>query len=200
MLKSVLSTARSAALVGLVVSTLILVLWLLGSGIDRLGLASLVTRIVHIFGAVLWVGMIWFVNFIQLAAIADTDDAGRATLMKHIVPKVAHTFRHASHLTVISGFAMLATSGYLFDRWVYQSTVYIPPLKFVILYGAVLAALVMWALVHLVIWPSLQLVLGLTTGSADAKAQARNRIRIAARINLILALPVTLIMITAAHV
>ena len=199
-MKSAFASARTTALIGFAVAIAVLLFWLLGSGIDQLGLASLIARIIHVFAAILWVGMIWFVNFIQLAAVANADEAGRATLMKHVVPHVAKIFRYASHLTLLSGVVLLMSTGYLFDRWVFKSAVYIPPMKIALLYAAVLAGLVMWVLVHFFIWPALQVVLGETEATAEQKAAARDRVRTCARINLILALPVVLIMVTASHI
>jgi hypothetical protein len=49
------------------------------------------------------------------------------------------------------------------------------------------------------IWPSMQVVLGLRAGDADAKAQARARVVLFARLNLIIAIPVVLGMVAAAH-
>jgi uncharacterized membrane protein len=100
---------------------------------------------------------------------------------------------------MVSGIILLVASGYMLERWVFKSAVYIPPLKFTMLYGAILAATVMWVLVHMVIWPNLRLILGEVPSDADAKARARNRIRLAARVNLVLALPVTCIMVAVAH-
>ncbi|MFM9941635.1 MAG: hypothetical protein ACKVP7_19300 [Hyphomicrobiaceae bacterium] len=198
-MKSSLDSPVHAALIGGVIGAVILVGWLVGSGIDGLGFASMLARVVHVLAAVLWVGMIWFVNFVQLGAVAATDDAGRAALMQHVVPRVAAIYRHASHLTLASGIALLVTSGYMLERWVFKSAVYIPPLKFAMLYGAIAGAIVMWVLVHFVIWPSLRIILGEVAGDAEVKLRARARIRLAARINLILALPVTCIMVAVAH-
>ncbi len=184
---------------GLAISALILAGWFAVSGIDGLGFVSMLARVLHVLAAVLWVGMIWFVNFVQLAAVAESDDAGRASLLKLVVPRVATIYRHASHLTMVSGIILLVASGYMLERWVFKSAVYIPPLKFTMLYGAILAATVMWVLVHMVIWPNLRLILGEVPSDADAKARARNRIRLAARVNLVLALPVTCIMVAVAH-
>ncbi len=198
-MKPIFDSPVKAAIAGLGLSVLLLAVWCFGSGIDALGFTSMLVRIVHVLAAVLWVGMIWFVNFVQLAAIAESDDAGRATLLKLVVPRVAAIFRHASHLTLASGIALLVATGYLLERWVFKSAVYIPPLKSGMLYGAIIAATVMWALVHFVIWPNLQIVLGAVPGDAAAKADARHRVRIAARVNLVLALPVTCIMVAVAH-
>ena len=188
-----------ALVTGLGLCAVVLAVWLSAAGIDWLGFVSMAVRFAHVLGAVAWVGMIIFVNFVQLIALSEADDAGRSALMKHVVPRVASIFRHASHLTMVTGIGLLIATGYMLERWVFKSAVYIPPLKFAMLYAAIAGAVVMWSLVHFVIWPNLRLVLGQVEGDAAAKVEARNKIRKAARINLILALPVTCVMVAVAH-
>jgi uncharacterized membrane protein len=57
----------------------------------------------------------------------------------------------------------------------------------------------MWAFVHMIIWPNLQVVLGVRPGNATAKAAARAKVALYARANLLLAIPVTVLMVAAAH-
>ena len=195
----VLATPGRAALAGLAISVLMLVVWLAAAGGDAHGIAGFVLRWLHVLGAILWVGMIWFVNFIQLAAVAEADDAGRATLMRLVVPKVAKTFRGAAHLTLVTGIGLLLTSGYMFDRVVFASAVHIADPRAILLWLGVVGGLAMWAIVSFVLKPALAVVLAPTGVTAGAKAAARERVRIFARINLVLALPVTFAMVAAAH-
>ncbi len=193
----ILSSAAASLVAGLAISALLLVVWLFDSNLDWIGFVSFLLRWAHILGGVIWIGMIWFVNFILFAALGETDDAGRSLLHKLIVPRVARTFRHASHLTLASGVLLLITTGYLFDRWVFLSAVYIAPMRSVLLWSGVVAGAVMWASVHFVIWPNLQIVLGSADG--EAKAAARQRVRSFARINLLLSIPVIFVMVAATH-
>ena len=57
----------------------------------------------------------------------------------------------------------------------------------------------MWMFVHMYIWPNVQVAIGLRSGDAAAKAQAREKVQLFARLNLVLAMPVALAMLAAAH-
>ena len=198
-MNNILGDPKKSLLLGLAISLVILIAWMAIAGADRVGLVSFLLRWVHVFSAIIWVGMIWFVNFIQFAAIRDADDAGKAAIHKFVVPKVAMTFRHTSHAVLLTGILLLITSGYLLDRLIFTSAVYVPPLRNALLWSGTIAGVAMWAFVHFKIWPNIKIVLGETPGDADAKARARDTVRIYARLNLILALPVTFVMIAAAH-
>ncbi|MFM9846795.1 MAG: hypothetical protein ACKVP3_06515 [Hyphomicrobiaceae bacterium] len=193
----ILSSAAASLAAGLAICALILVILLFDPSPDWLGFLSFLLRWVHILGGIIWIGMIWFVNFIQFAALDEADDAGRGLIHKLIVPRVAHTFRHAAHLTLVSGVLLLISTGYLFDRWVFSSAVYIAPMRSVLLWGGVIAGAAMWGFVQFIIWPDLQIVLGSADGAA--KAAARQRVRSFARINLVLSIPVTFLMVAATH-
>ncbi len=198
-MNAILGDPMKSLLAGLAISLVILIAWVALAGVDRVGLISFLLRWVHVFSAIIWIGMIWFVNFIQFAALRDADDAGKAAIHKFIVPKVAMTFRHTSHAVLLTGVLLLITSGYLLDRLIFTSAVYVPPLRNALLWGGTIAGVAMWVLVHFKIWPNIKIVLGETAGDADAKARARDNVRVYARLNLILAVPVTFVMIAAAH-
>ena len=194
-----LASPTRSLILGLLIALAILAVWLVNSGVDRIGFTSFVLRWLHIVSAMIWVGMIWFVNFIQLVAMAEADAPGKAAILKHVVPRVALTFRQASHVVVGSGVLLLVTSGYLLDRLVFSSPVYIPPLRNLLLWGGIVAAMAMYMFVHMMIWPGLRKVLGIEQADADQVAAARAKVAVYARWNLILAVPVTVAMVAAAH-
>ncbi|MEZ5818410.1 MAG: hypothetical protein R3D44_15125 [Hyphomicrobiaceae bacterium] len=197
-MKGFLSRAPNALAAGAVLAGLGLVYWMAQGSSDDLGLASFLARFVHIGAAMVWVGMIWFVNFIQLVALKEADAAGRNALLVHVVPKVTALFSMASHVVVASGGVLLLTTGYLFDRLVFPSSVYIPSARGLMLWLGAAGGLAMWGLVHGVIRPNLKTILD--EGAAPASiGAARERVMLAARVNLVLAVPVTFAMVAAAH-
>lgn len=196
---NLLSGPKQALIAGIVVAAVMLVAVLAMQDSDAIGLVSFLLRLVHVIAAAIWIGMIWFVNLIQLRAVQEADDAGRAALMRLVVPRVAHAFRHTSHLTVLSGILLLVPAGYVLGTLVYGSPVHVGTPRAFVLWAGVVGGLAMWALVHMAIWPSLRIVLGETPGDADAKTAARARVALYARVNLLLTIPVVFSMVAAAH-
>jgi uncharacterized membrane protein len=198
-MKDILASPSRALGAGLAIAAAGLAVWLVTAGADRVSLLSFIVRWVHIASAIVWLGMIWFVNFIQLVAMAEAEQPARAAILKHIVPRVAATFRHASHLTVASGALLLVTSGYMMGSMVYGAPVSLAAPRNILMGVGTLAAMAMYMFVHMMIWPGLRKVLGIDKADADAVAAARLRVAVYARWNLVLAVPVTVAMVAAAH-
>lgn len=193
-----LSRPSSAAWAGLAVAAGVLGFWVVENDGDHLGLVSFVIRFVHIAAAMLWVGLIWFVNFVQIGVLSSADEALRSTLLRQVALPVAGFCSAAAHIVILSGAGLLLSTGYLLDRWVFPSAVYIPPLRSLLMWCGSVAALVMWALLHAVVSPNLKLLAEGTAGPAEL-ARAEDKIRLSVRVNLLLAVPVTFAMVAAAH-
>jgi uncharacterized membrane protein len=151
--------------------------------------AMLLARAAHVFAAMVWVGLIWFVNMIQLRALAAADPAERVAITTHIVPQVAAQFRLAANITLLSGIGLVALSAVTGAR----------PLGSLWLWIGIAGGTAMVGLVHAKISPTLRTVLDPAITDEAVKNDARGRLRFYARCNLLLALPVTLAMLAAAH-
>lgn len=198
-MNAITGSAGRALAAGGVLTLVILIAWLAFAGADAIGFVSFLLRWLHVVGAMVWVGLIWFVNFVQLGALQQADEPGRRTLMTSVVPRVAAAFRHASHLTLLTGLLLLVTTGYIFNDLVFSTPVYVAPARAVLLWLGAIGGLAMWAFVHFIIWPNLRILLGETSADDQVKDKARQQVRTFARLNLILALPVTFAMVAAAH-
>lgn len=195
----ILGSPLRAALAGLALTAIALAAWVLADPVDPQGLVSVLLRFVHVLSAMAWVGLIFFVNFIQLVVLQKADEPARGAVAKWIVPRVATIFRHAAHMTVLSGALLLVSTGYLFGDVVISSAVYMPPTRMAMLAVGAFGGILMWAFVNFLIWPSLKIVLRQAPGDPQAQLRARANVKRYARLNLVLALPVTFIMVAAAH-
>jgi uncharacterized membrane protein len=198
-MQSIIDNPRAALGVGLVLTAVMLLGWLAVAGADGFALVGFLVRLVHVLAAMIWIGMVFFVNFVQLVVLRTADEQSRGFLHKAVVPAVAWWFRHASTVAVASGVLLLLLAGYLLPSLVYGTGVYVPPARALLLWGGVIGALAMWMFVHMFIWPNIQVVVGIRPGDDAAKASARARVLLFARLNLMLSLPVTFAMVAAAH-
>ena len=199
-MQRITATPQASLVAGLAVAAILVgVALAISDSTDGLGFFSFLVRFFHVLAAMVWIGLVFFVNFVQLVALREADEPARGFVHTAIVPRVAWWFRHASTLTVVTGAILVFTAGYALPTLVYGTAVYVSPSRALLFWSAVVGALVMWMFVHMYIWPSMQVVLGIRPGDAEAKAQARARVALFARLNLVIALPVTLGMVAAAH-
>ena len=168
-----------------------------GGALDH-GFAAFVLRWLHVLSAIVWIGLVWFVNFVQLLALQEVDDAGRAAIAKSIAPRVAWWFRHAATATVLAGLMLAGLNGNLLSGITFGAFEGLQS-RHIMLGIGIWMGIVMWVFVHMLIWPNLKIMLGLVDADDDAKVAARLTVRNYARKNLILTVPVTFAMVAAAH-
>ena len=144
-------------------------------------------RWLHIAAGVMWVGLLYYFNFVNVAAAkAATADGTAAGITKHVVPRALLFFRWAAVVTWLAG-AMLLGSHFL-DAFLFLQRAYVP-----IGIGAWLGTIMLlnvWGL----IWPNQKRVLGLVPATDDEKARARRVAFLASRTNVMLSLPLLFFM------
>src|SRR5580765_8010971 len=118
-------------------------------------------RWVHIMAGVMWIGLLYYFNFVQVdalkAAAADSPPTG-AGITRHVAPRALFWFRYAALVTVLAGFMLMGprTGDVLALK---------PP--YVGLGIGVWLGLIMFVNVWAVIWPNQRKVLGLVPASDD---------------------------------
>ena len=144
-------------------------------------------RWVHIMAGVMWVGLLYYFNFVQAAAMKDAQADGTAAgIAKHVAPRALLFFRWAAVVTWLAGMALLgAKAG---DAFLFRDRAYIP-----IGVGAWLGT-IMFFNVWAIIWPNQKKILGLVAASEDEKSRARRVAFLASRLNVVLSMPMLFFM------
>ncbi|MEZ5924970.1 MAG: hypothetical protein R3D57_11375 [Hyphomicrobiaceae bacterium] len=191
------TTPARAFWTGLALVLVVALIWLAAWGDEYRnvylpGIGHVLLRIAHVLAAMIWVGLIWYVNFVQLVAVEAMDEVGRTAVHKEVAPRVAFWFRHMATLTVLTGIGLIFSTEHMTLGGIAAP-------KGALLLVSALLGIVMLGFVHAVIWPGMQVILGLRAGDAAAKQAARRRVKRFARLNLILAIPTTAAMVGAAH-
>src|SRR5262245_58446007 len=116
-------------------------------------------RIAHVFAVIMWMGLLWFFNFVQTPAFAEMDPAARNNALGKLTWRALWWFRWAAAATVVFGlFIIFSYPDAYFpegDRWDFWSSPSGAGLLLAIFYGVT-----MFANVWMIIWPAQQIVIG----------------------------------------
>lgn len=151
----------------------------------------------HVFFGVIWIGLLYYFNFVQTpaaaTAAADTGGPGPAAISKYVAPLALLWFRWAALLTWLTGAAALELAGWgLGNAFMLQAGVQ------VIGVGAWLGTIMLFN-VWVLIWPNQKKILGIVEASADEIAKAKVVALMASRTNTFLSIPMLMCMVGQMH-
>lgn len=151
----------------------------------------------HVFFGVIWIGLLYYFNFIQVPAVAvataDSDGPGPAAISKYVAPLALFWFRWAALLTWLSGAATLEIIGVgLGNAFMLQGG------ALVIGLGAWMGTIMLFN-VWVLIWPNQKKLLGIVSATDEEKAKAKIVALMASRTNTFLSIPMLMCMVGHAH-
>ncbi len=150
---------------------------------------TFVMRWLHVMSGVMWIGLLWYFNFVQIPTVPKIEPAEhRAAITKFIAPSALFWFRYAALATVVTGVLVAWMSGYLVQA------LRLRPGHIAIGIGMWLA-LIMAANVWFLIWPNQQKVLGLVPATPEEKAAAGRFAMLISRTNTMLSIPMLFCMV-----
>ncbi len=150
----------------------------------------------HVLAGVLWIGLLYYFNFVQVpamgAAVADSGGPGPAAIGKYIAPRALAWFRWGALATWLTGAAALEYVGGFTTHFFAVSGVT------VIGIGAWLGTIMLFNVWGL-IWPNQKKILGIKPASDDEKAKAKVIASMASRTNTLLSIPMIMCMVGHTH-
>jgi uncharacterized membrane protein len=146
----------------------------------------------HIGSGVMWIGLLWYFNFVQTPSMPQIPDDQKPAVSKVIAPRALWWFRYAALATVITGLLLAGMNGYLVQALSIQ-----PPVQPIGI--GMWLALVMAFNVWFIIWPNQKKALGIVTVDATAKAAAAKMAGMTSRINTMLSIPMLYCMAAQSH-
>jgi len=158
-----------------------------------------ILRWFHFFFGIIWIGLLYYFNFVQGSFFAETDASTKSNAIQKLVPRALWWFRWGAMFTVITGVVYLAAKGHRDGHAIFETSWGI-----MILTGVSLAIL-MWANVWFVIWPNQKIVIKSATQAAKGgkaipeAAAAGARAGVASRTNVLFSVPMLFFMGAASH-
>ena len=165
-----------------------------GFDFDRL-FWSWLFRFVHVIVAIMWIGLLWYFNFVQIPNMAKIPDEQKPAIGKVIAPAALFYFRWAALLTVVSGLILAAINGYLHDAMTLGISSGVG--KSTAIGIGMWLGLYMAFNVWFVIWPNQKRALGIVECEPELKAKSAKTAMLFSRTNTLLSLPMLLSMVAA---
>jgi len=151
-----------------------------------------VFRWLHVFFGILWIGLLYYLNFVQVPTMPKIPAEQKGAITGHIAPKVFFFFRWAALLTVLTGLVIAFVGGYA-----HQALTLTGEGAVKLIGIGMWLAIIMFLNVWLIIWPAQKKILGIVEATAEEKAAAAPRALAASRTNLLLSLPMLYCMVSA---
>jgi uncharacterized membrane protein len=164
-----------------------------------------VLRIGHIFAAVMWMGLLWFFNFVQTPAYAEMEPPARNSAFDKLTWRGLWWFRWAAAATVLFGLLLLMVGSMSDSLNLYKGEYWMESASGPTLGIAIVMGVIMFLNVWLVIWPNQQVVIAnartlLAGGEANPDAAGAARAgAMASRQNTIFSITVLSFMVMAGH-
>ena len=165
-----------------------------GFAFDRI-FWSWIARYTHVVVGTMWIGLLWYFNFVQIPNMAKIPDEQKPAIGKVIAPAALFYFRWAAAFTVISGLILAGLNGYLHDAMTLSLGSGIP--KHTAIGIGMWLGLIMAFNVWFVIWPNQKRALGIVECDPELKAKSAKTAMIFSRTNTLLSLPMLLTMVAA---
>ena len=165
-----------------------------GFSFDRYFLSWLF-RYLHVLSGIMWIGLLWYFNFVQIPSMPNIPDEQKPAIGKVIAPKALFWFRWAALVTIVTGFVVAYLNGYLHQAMVlgigegYGKNTAIG----IGMWLGIIMAYNVW----FVIWPNQKKALGMIETAPEDKAKSAKTAMIFSRINTLLSIPMLLTMVAA---
>jgi uncharacterized membrane protein len=153
-----------------------------------------VFRWMHVVFGILWIGLLYYFNFVQIRKMPDIPAEQKPAITKYIAPEALFWFRWSALFTVLAGLGVAILRGGNYAEKVFSFGFAGGPYDasdrgFTLMGIGVWLAIIMFLNVWGIIWPNQKIVLGIKEADADAKAKAGRIATLASRTNVLLSLP-----------
>ena len=153
---------------------------------------SFLFRYLHVLSGVMWIGLLYYFNFVQIPNMPNIPDEQKPAIGKVIAPAALFWFRWGAMSTIVTGLILAWLNGYLVEAIAigFMDGGNSTPIGIGMWLGAI-----MWFNVWFVIWPNQKRALGIVEADADSKAKSARTAMLFSRTNTLLSVPMLFCMV-----
>ena len=192
---AILTSLQNTVIAGIVLSAVLFGMHVgTGGAVDH-GFYAFLFRWLHVISGVMWIGILWYFNFVQIPNMPNIPDDQKPAISKVIAPAALWWFRWGAMATLATGIILAALNGYLIEAIALGGIDGV--MKHTMIGIGMWLGTIMFVNVWFVIWPAQKIALGIKEAGADAKAAAARRAMLFSRTNTLLSVPMLFAMVSA---
>jgi len=199
---AVLSNLRNTVIAGLALTLVLLILYLTawGGALDK-PFWAFAFRWMHVLSGVMWIGLLWYFNFVQIPNMANIPDDQKPAIGKVIAPAALYWFRWGAMATIVTGLILAMLNSYIVEVLSLGASNGFAVPGHTALGIGMWFGIIMWFNVWFIIWPNQQKALNIDGKypdlGADDKAKAGRTAMLFSRTNTLLSFPMLFAMVAA---
>ena len=150
-------------------------------------------RWLHVMVGVMWIGLLWYFNFVQIPSMPKISDEHKPAISKVIAPEALFWFRYSALLTVVTGLIVAWLNGYGHNALMLGEGYQAIGLG---MWLAIIMAINVW----FIIWPNQKRALGILEAEPEVKAKSAKLAMLTSRTNTLLSVPMLYLMVAQQNV
>ncbi len=148
----------------------------------------------------MWIGLLWYFNFVQTPTMPRIPDELKGGVSRFIAPAALFWFRWGAMATLIFGIALAGLYGELIDGYTLNLLDGFINLRIILIGVGMWLGTIMWFNVWFVIWPRQKKIIASANGEkVENLPTIARRAFLASRTNTLLSIPMLLFMGAAGH-
>ena len=196
-MSNILQSLNKTIIAGIILAIVLLIIMYSTSGGWYLDAYfwSAIFRYLHVLSGIMWIGLLWYFNFVQIPNMPNIPDEQKPAIGKVIAPAALFWFRWAALSTIITGLIVAYLNGYIHQAMTLG--ILGGDAKSITIGIGMWLGIIMAYNVWMVIWPNQKKALGIIEVNADEKAKSARTAMLFSRTNTMLSIPMLLSMVTA---
>ena len=154
-------------------------------------------RLIHVASGIMWVGLLYYFNFVQIPNMPKIPDEQKPAIGKFIAPTALFWFRWAALFTIVTGLTVSYLNYYMSEALSFGLLTNGAAPKSITIGIGMWLGIIMAYNVWLIIWPNQKIALGIIKANTDEKIKSAKKAMLFSRFNTLLSIPMLLTMVAA---
>ena len=197
---AILQDLQKTVIAGVVLAAILFIIYLLSQGYGGYEFWTFFFRWLHVLSGVMWIGLLWYFNFVQIPNMPKIPDEQKPAIGKVIAPAALWWFRWGAMATIVTGLILAWMNGYIVEAVTLGIVEGFAVPKHTMIGIGMWFGAIMWFNVWFVIWPNQKKALGIVEVDADTKAASARTAMLFSRTNTLLSIPMLFAMVSAQNI